>query len=76
MGDVKKGTSAYLRANNIQIIGNKDRYKHPTGSCEGGIEAVEVFPLPLWAIMFDDVFCAEVIGSMSSSNQPRDENSY
>lgn len=50
-------------------MGNKDGYKHHTRSCEGGIEAVKVLPLPLWTIMFDDVFCAEVIASMSRSNQ-------
>lgn len=50
-------------------ICNKDKYKHDTRSCEGGIEAIEVLPFPFWAIMFDDLFCAEVIGSMCCSNQ-------
>lgn len=47
-----------------------------TRSCEGGIEAVEVLPLPFWTIMFDDFLCAEVMGSMRRSNQARKKNFF
>lgn len=50
---------------------NKDGYIYYTRSCEGGSEAVEVLPLSFWTIMFDDLFCAKVIGSMCCSNQAR-----
>lgn len=60
----------------IKLSSNKDGYQHYTRSCEGGIEAVEVLPLPFWTIMFDDLFCAEVIASMCRSNQARHKSFF
>lgn len=42
-----------------------------TRSREGGIEAVKVLPLPFRTIVLDDLFCAEVTGSMRCSEQTR-----
>ena len=53
-------------------IGIKEEYKN-TRSGEGGIEAVEVLPLPFRTIMFDYLFYAEVIGSMCCSGQTRNK---
>lgn len=44
-----------------------------TRSREGGIEAVKVLPLPFWTIVLDDLFRAEVTGSMRCSEQTRKE---
>lgn len=54
-------------------MSHKDKCNHHTGSCEGSIEAVKVLPLPFWTIMFDDLFCAEVIASMCGSGQVRNK---
>ena len=60
-----------LKSQQHTTIRYKDGYKHHTGSCEGGIEAVEMPPLPLRTIMFNDVFRAEVIGSMCRSKKEK-----
>lgn len=49
----------------IKKIKKQDR--NPTRSGEGGIEAVKVLPLPFGAVVFDDLFCAELIGPVCCS---------
>lgn len=50
----------------------KIKKKPPTRSGEGGIEAVEVLPLPFGAVVFNDLLCAELIGSMRRSEHTGD----
>lgn len=54
---------------------NKKKTKHRTRSGEGGIKAVEVLPLPFWTIVFNNLFCAELIGSMCCSKHTSDSGS-
>lgn len=40
-----------------------------TRSRKCGIEAIEVLPFPFWTVMFNDLFCSEVIGPMGCSDE-------
>lgn len=53
----------------------RETKKHPTRSGEGGIEAIEVLPLPFWTIVFNELFCAKLIGSMRCAEHTGDSSS-
>jgi hypothetical protein len=40
-----------------------------TRSRKCGIEAIKVLPFPFWTVMFNDLFCSEVISPMGCSNE-------